>query len=181
MNPLPRILAAGLALATLPLEIQATPSARITAALTARGEAAAALVAGNPALALSTLRRAVGRGPHAPSEEAQLIATLCSLSREMEAASPGSGRIAAGLAFAEGKRPQPKLNPREAALADLALGELSEFTLGDHDAARAFYESALGVGATSAAARRGLNRITWRQALIETKAAESATLRRRNS
>ena len=181
MNPLPRLLAASLALAAVHIEIHAAPSARTVALLKARGEATAALVAGNPSLALSTLRGVVSRGPQSPAEEAQLIATLCSLSREMEAASPGSGRIAAGLAVAEGKRSRPKLRQREAALADLALGELNEFTLGDHDTARGFYESALGLGATSAAARRGLDRLAWRQALIQAKATESAALRRRTS
>lgn len=181
MNTLPRLLATGLAVAALQLHLHAAPSARTTAVLRARGEAAAALSAGNPALALATLRGAASRGPLSTAEDTQVIATLCSLAREMEAASPGGGRSAAGLALNEGKRARPKMNPREAALTALALGELNELTLGDHDTARGHYEAALGTGATSAAARRGLDRIAWREALISAKASENTSLRRRTS
>jgi hypothetical protein len=154
MNMLPRLLATALAVAALQINLHAAPSARATALLRARSEAAAALSAGNPALALATLRGAASRGPLATAEDTQVIATLCSLAREMEAASPGGGRTAAGLALNEGKRARPKMNPREAAL---------------------------GAGATSTAARRGLDRIAWREALISAKASENASLRRRTS
>jgi hypothetical protein len=181
MNPSPRLLAIGIFVAALPLQNQAAPSARTAAALRARGEAAAALSAGNPTSALATLRGAANRAPLAPSEDAQVISALCSLAREMEATSPGGGRTAAGVALNEGKRARPKMNPREAALTALALGELNELTLGDHDQARGYYEAALGAGATSAAARRGLDRIAWREALIRAKAAETLALRRRTT
>lgn len=181
MNPLHRLLAAGLSLAALQLQIHAAPSARTSALLRSRGEAAAALSAGNSTLALATLRGAASRGPMAPAEDTQVIAALCSLARELEANSPGGGRTAAGLALNEGKRARPKMNPREAALTALALGELNELTLGDHETARGHYEAALGASATSAAARRGLDRIAWRHALINAKASETASLRRRSS
>jgi hypothetical protein len=181
MNPFLRLLAIGLTVAVLQLPTQAAPSPRTAAASQVRGEAAAALSAGNPALALATLRGAASRSPLAPTEDAQVISTLCSLARELEANAPGGGRAAAGLALNEGKRARTKMNPREAALTDLALGELNELTLGDHDKARAYYEAALGAGATSAAARRGLDRIAWREALINAKASENISLRRRTT
>lgn len=145
----------------------------------ARSEAVSALKAGDALKALNALRGVAGRGSQAPAEDTQLVAALCSLAREMEAKEPGRGRPAAVLAVEEARRARPKQSPREAALTDLALGEISELMLGDHDRARSHYESALAQGATGAAARRGLDRLAWRRAMIDAKAAESSSLRNR--
>lgn len=176
-----RPLAAGFLLAALLSDSPAAPAARPAALVRAKNEAATALASGNPAQALASLRAAASRSRLAPSEDAQVIAALCSLAREREATSPGLGRSAATLALAEGRRSRPRLNARDAALIDLVLGELNEVTLGDHEAARSHYQSALAAGATSAAARRGLDRLAWRQAQAEALAAGNESLRRRTS
>jgi hypothetical protein len=181
MHTLFRPLAAGLLLAALLSDSPAAPAARPAALLRAKTEAAAALAGGNPAQALASLRAASSRGRLAPSEDAQVIAALCSLAREMEASAPGRGRSAAGLALAEGRRNRAGLNARDAALTDLALGELNEVTLGDHETARGHYQSALASGATSAAARRGLDRLAWRQAQVDALNAGNESIRRRTS
>lgn len=181
MHPLLRHLTAGLLLAGFTSVSTAAPAKRPEAIIRAKSEAAAALDSGNPAQALASLRAATSRNRLAPAEDAQVIAALCSLAREMEAASPGRGKPAAGLAVSEARRAREKLPPREAALTDLALGELNEVTLGDHESARSHYQSALGSGATSAAATRGLDRLAWRQAQIEALAAGKESLRRRTS
>lgn len=176
-----RPIVAGLLLANLLPLAKADPAPRPAEALRARNEACAALSAGDTTRAMTSLRGAASRGPLAPAEDAQVITALCSLAREMEAKAPGRGRVAASLAVSEARRSRAKLGAREAAITDLALGELSEHLLGDHENARGHYESALASGATAAAARRALDRLAWRRDLIESKSAGAASLRRRNS
>lgn len=152
---------------------------KVAAATAARLGAVDDLKQGNPTAALARLRAATNRGPAALSEDAQVVGLLCAIARELEAATPGAGRAAGLTAVAEGQRAKPRLSRREAALMEAQLGELQERTLGDAARARAHYQAALALDASAPAARRGLERLVWRDALIESKARENAALRQR--
>jgi hypothetical protein len=152
---------------------------KIAAVTAARLGAVVDLQQGNPAAALARLRAAASRGHTAFSEDAQVVGQLCAIARELEAATPGAGRPVALIAAAEGQRARPRLPRREAALLETQVGELQERVLGDAARARAHYQAALALDASAPAARRGLERLAWRDALIESKARENAALRQR--
>jgi hypothetical protein len=152
---------------------------KIATATAARRDAVEDLKQGNPTAALARLRAATSRGHSAFSEDTQVIGQLCAIARELEAATPGAGRPVALVAAAEGQRSRPRLSRREAALLETQLGELQERTLGDAGRARAHYQAALALDASVPAARRGLERLGWRDALIASKARENLVLRQR--
>ncbi len=154
-------------------------ASKIDAGVRARGDAIDDLKQGNPTAALAKLRAATKHSARASSDDLQVVGELCSIARELEAASPGSGRAVALTAAAEGAKARPGLSRKEAAALEAHLGELHESVLGDPAKARIFYQSALTLEATRQDARLGLQRLVHLEALIQAKAQENAALRRR--
>ncbi|MBI5690194.1 MAG: hypothetical protein HZC55_08840 [Verrucomicrobia bacterium] len=149
-------------------------------AATARSDARAALKNGQADRAFGLLLAGTRATPRGPAVELQAIAELCSIARELESSEPGAGRAVALTARTEGLRVLPRLSRRDAAALESHLGELHEGFLSDRSRARAHYQAALGLDASRRSAREGLARLNRLEALLQSRARDSATLRRRN-